>query len=150
MSRYLVFSDVHGDKLSLSKLKQIASDCDGVIFAGDGYSTLKDFTDKPIYAVGGNCDLSGAPEIITEIDGAKILLTHGHRYGVKSSLLSLSLRTRELECSVAVFGHTHTPFCSYENGVFMLNPGASSGHTRTYAILTLENGIAKADINKLN
>lgn len=149
MSRFLVFSDVHGDKLSLLKLKQIANECDGVIFAGDGYSALKDFTDKPVFAVGGNCDLSGAPEIVTEIEGAKILLTHGHRYGVKSSLLSLTLRARELECTVAIFGHTHQPFCSIENGVFMLNPGASSGHVRTYAILTVENGVAQADVTKL-
>jgi putative phosphoesterase len=144
---YLVFSDVHGDKLSLFKLKELAKEHDGVIFAGDGLSGLKDFTDKPLYVVGGNCDFGGAPEIVTSIDGVRILITHGHRYGVKTSPLSLSLRARELMCDVAIFGHTHDLLCAYEGGVFMLNPGASSGHGRkTYAVLYIDGKKLDANI----
>jgi len=147
MNNYIVFSDIHGDKASLMKLKDIAAQADGVFFAGDGVSALRNFTDKELYAVGGNCDLFGPPETVVEIEGTRIFLTHGHKYGVKSSLLSLTLRARELECQAAIFGHTHIPFCAYENGIFLLNPGASSGYGRkTYARLTVENGKFKADV----
>ncbi len=147
---YLVFSDIHGDRLSLEKLKAIAKNHDGVFFAGDGLSGLKDFTDKEIYAVGGNCHFGGAPEMIVKIDGVKILLTHGHKYSVKSSLLSLTLRAREQGCDVAIFGHTHDSLCGYENGVLLLNPGVSSGYGRkTFAILYIENGKVDVDIHTI-
>lgn len=149
VKKYIVFSDIHSDKHSLLKIKQLAEKCDGVFFAGDGYSLAKTI-DGELYAVGGNCDLGGSPELVAEIEGVRVLLTHGHRYGVKSSLLSLTLRARELDCSLAIFGHTHIPFCSYENGVFLLNPGTCSGFGRkTYATLTLDNGIVKADVHDL-
>ena len=149
MLKYIVFSDIHGDGSSLIKIKKLISEYDGVFFAGDGYSLAKAL-DTEMYAVGGNCDLSGAPELIVETEGIKILLTHGHRYGVKSSLLSLTLRARELGCSAAIFGHTHQPFCTYENGIFLLNPGSCSGWGRkTYAILTLDNGSVTADVLEL-
>lgn len=147
---YLVFSDVHGDKISLMKLKEFAKHNDGVFFAGDGLSGLKNFTDKELYAVGGNCDFGGAPEIITSIDGVRIMLTHGHRYGVKTSLLSLTLRAKEQSCAVAIFGHTHEPLCGYENGVLLLNPGASSGYgKKTYALLYIEDGKVGAEIHTI-
>lgn len=149
MRTYIVFSDIHSDKHSLSKIKELVAKCDGVFFAGDGYSLAKTLGGE-LYAVGGNCDLGGSPELVAEIEGVRILLTHGHRYGVKSSLLSLTLRAKEFNCSLAIFGHTHMPFCSQENGVFLLNPGACSGFGRkTYATLTLDNGIVKSDVHDL-
>ena len=147
MKKYIVFSDVHGDLASLQKIEALTTQADGAFFAGDGYSMVEDLTDKELYAVGGNCDIIGAPEIVTEIDGVRILLTHGHKYGVKNSLLPLTLRAKELDCAVAIFGHTHQPFCSIENGVFLLNPGACSGWGRkTYATLMIDNGTANADV----
>ena len=150
MKSYLVFSDVHGDKLSLQKINTLAKQYDGVFFAGDGYSAVKSMQVSELYAVGGNCDIFGSPELVTEIEGVRILLTHGHKYGVKNSLLSLTLRAKELNCQLAVFGHTHEPFCAYENGVFLLNPGASSDWGRkTYGVFTLYNGKIQADVKKL-
>ena len=150
MLKYIIFSDLHGDKLSLMKIKNLAKQANGVFFAGDGYSAVKSLDENELYAVGGNCDIGGAPEMVIEIDGARILLTHGHKYGVKSSLLALTLRAKELDCTAVIFGHTHQPFCSYENDVFLLNPGASSGYGRkTYALMTIDNGNIKADVLEL-
>ena len=152
IKRYIVFSDIHGDKRVYKELKGYTEGNDGAFFAGDGLSMLKDFTDKDLFAVGGNCDLGGAPEIVTEIEGVRVLLTHGHKYGVKGSLLSLKLRAAELECGAVIFGHTHQPLCSYEGGILFLNPGTCSdfGSGGTYAILTLDNGTARADISRTN
>ena len=150
MSTYIVFSDIHGDRMSLQKLKKIAERADGVFFAGDGYSMVKELDSSKLYAVGGNCDFKGGAEVIAEIDGVRILLTHGHMYGVKSSLLSLTMRARELDCSVAIFGHTHEPLLSYENGILLINPGASSGYGRkSYAFMHIENGDIKVDMKEL-
>ena len=147
MKSYLVFSDVHGDVGSFFKLAEIAKEHDGVLFAGDGYTTVKELPLENVYAVGGNCDFCGPTEIIVSIDGVRILLTHGHKYGVKASLLSLSFRARELNCHVAVFGHTHEPFCAYEGGVMLLNPGASSGYGRkTYGVLYIKDGKPDANV----
>ena len=59
-----------------------------------------------------------------ELCGARILLAHGDRYGVKSSLTRLSYRAEELACQAAFFGHTHRAFCGYVGGALLLNPGA--------------------------
>jgi putative phosphoesterase len=150
MKSYLVFSDIHNDPVSLMKLRGIAKEHDGVIFAGDGLSLAKEIQKEPLFAVGGNCDFGGDIEGILKIDGVRILLTHGHKYGVKSSLLSLSYRASELMCSVAIFGHTHEPFCAYEGNVMMLNPGACSGYgQKTYGILYIRDGKPDADVFKL-
>ena len=117
----------------------------------------------PVYAVPGNCDTdlanSGQPqqslsilktsdpavgEIINrphaliEIAGVKILITHGHRYNVKSSYMSLCYKAREMGADACLFGHTHIP-CEfdYENIKF-LNPG-SVKYGKTYGILTIDN-----------
>ena len=59
-----------------------------------------------------------------ELGGARILLAHGDRYGVKTSLTHLSYRAEELACQAAFFGHTHRAFCGYVGGALLLNPGA--------------------------
>ena len=77
--------------------------------------------------VRGNCDspLCPAPaERVEALGGARILLAHGDRYGVKSSLTRLSYRAEELACQAAFFGHTHRAFCGYVGGALLLNPGA--------------------------
>ena len=77
--------------------------------------------------VRGNCDspLCPAPaERVEALGGARILLAHGDRYGVKTSLTRLSYRAEELACQAAFFGHTHRAFCGYVGGALLLNPGA--------------------------
>ena len=66
----------------------------------------------------------------------KILLTHGHRYGVKTDLLSLALRAEELGCRLVFFGHTHTAEIVEHGAVTLVNPGSlthPSFGTPTYA-----------------
>ncbi len=150
MKSYIVFSDIHGDLRSFYPLKERIKDHDGAFFAGDGISTIEGITEKELYAVRGNCDYSGEIERVTEIDGVRILLTHGHAYKVKSDLLLLLYRARELNCRVAIFGHTHIPYIRQEDGVLLINPGACSGWgEKTHAILYLENGKASAIINNI-
>ena len=151
MKSYVVFSDIHGDVYAKKILQKYVEGSDGAFFAGDGISGLNDFTKKPFYAVKGNCDLIGEEEKIIEIDGVKILLTHGQLYGVKSSYLRLIYRAKELGVNVVIFGHTHLPLIMQEEEVLLLNPGSCSiyGAQKTFINLFISNNKASAIINQL-
>ena len=61
-----------------------------------------------------------------EIVGHKILLTHGHYYGVSMGPEGLADEARSRGCDMAMFGHTHKPFLGEIGGVMVLNPGSLS------------------------
>ena len=94
--RVLVVSDSHGMIGRLENILMAAEaegPLDAVIHLGDGYCDLDEFAQNglpPRYQVAGNCDLGrdGQQEIIT-LSGARLLLTHGHRYQVRQGVESL-------------------------------------------------------------
>ena len=151
MKNFLIFSDIHGDRESLQKIKKYASDCSGVFFAGDGLHGIGEITDKPFYAVRGNCDFFGEEQKVVEIDGVKILLTHGHLYGVKSGYLNILMKAKELGVQVVIFGHTHFAEIFNEDGILFINPGSCSVYAskKTCAFLFISNGKPSAYINDL-
>ena len=132
MLRYMVLSDSHRAGGWLARAAEVYAQggFDGVIHLGDVHADARRFAElagtMPL-CVRGNCDspLCPAPaERAEELCGARILLAHGDRYGVKSSLTRLSYRAEELACQAAFFGHTHRAFCGYVGGALLLNPGA--------------------------
>ena len=132
MLRYMLLSDSHRAGIWLARAAEIYAQggFDGVIHLGDVHADARRFAElagtTPL-CVRGNCDspLCPAPaERVEELGGARILLAHGDRYGVKSSLTRLSYRAEELACQAAFFGHTHRAFCGYVGGALLLNPGA--------------------------
>ena len=131
MSVLYAISDTHGDTQNYIKLLELTKDADVYAHLGDYLrdgNKLKDITLKPTYAVKGNGDFSGGElEEIINVGGMRVLLTHGHRYGVKSGLMQLMYRALELECSAAVYGHTHIPDITFQNGVYLICPGTLSG-----------------------
>lgn len=130
-----IFSDSHGKKELVAKLYESVQ-ADAYLFCGDGLGDIHCIPEK-VYAVAGNCDWgSDLPDVqVLELGGRRILLTHGHRYRVKSDLYRLSLAAREEQAEVAVFGHTHIPARVQEEGLLMLNPGALSGRPHTCLVL---------------
>lgn len=127
MKTIFAFSDIHERQLSPALLA-IAQESDFVFFLGDGAARIGDLAlHKGFYGVAGNCDFLPLPEeTVIETEGLKILLTHGHRYGVKSDLLSLSLRAEELGCRLVFYGHTHIPEVTEHGAVTLVNPGSLS------------------------
>lgn len=132
MFRYMVLSDSHRAGGWLARAAEVYAQggFDGVIHLGDVHADARRFAElagtTPL-CVRGNCDspLCPAPaERVEALGGARILLAHGDRYGVKSSLTRLSYRAEELACQAAFFGHTHRAFCGYVGGALLLNPGA--------------------------
>ena len=137
--KLIVVSDTHGRAGRMKQIKERHPDADGLLFLGDGASEMRRFdTLYPLYyAVRGNCDVASRldDEQVVSLGGVDVLLAHGHLWRVKWDLLRLALRAREVGARVALFGHTHQPLATYEQGVFLMNPGALE--RGSYAVLTL-------------
>lgn len=63
---------------------------------------------------------------VMELEGKRILMTHGHRYGVKSGYLRAVYAAKEQQADILLFGHTHRAECFQEEGLWVLNPGAAA------------------------
>ena len=145
MKTLIVISDTHGNKKGVEKLKPLFFENDYAVHLGDGFSDFKEiFNEVPekCYFCKGNCDFFAAlpEEGILEIERVRILYCHGHRYGVKGTLASLAKRAKELDCTVALYGHTHLPAIKELGGVTLVNPGSLRfcvGEGGSYAYLVI-------------
>lgn len=139
--RWLVLSDVHGQVGALERVLELHPTAD-VIFLGDGLREVEDAADRypnrRFILVPGNCDWSSRlPATRVELLGGKrFFITHGHKYGVKYDLYSLQLAAKERQADVVLFGHTHTPYETYEDGMYFLNPG-SLGYGESYGYVDI-------------
>lgn len=130
--KILVISDTHGHIEEVVKYIQIHNDVlDAIWHLGDHYKDAQrigKMTGRTIVGVRGNCDghSEAEDEAILEVAGHRVLLTHGHHYGVKYSLLRLHLRALEGQFQLVCFGHTHVAAEFFEGGVTFLNPGSAS------------------------
>ncbi|MGB9809200.1 MAG: metallophosphoesterase [Caldanaerobacter sp.] len=142
-----VISDTHGMlTLVRKKLKELKG-IDYIFHlgdhAGDGIELAKEFNISLEY-VKGNCDFPTKDEIdkIVEVEGKKILLTHGHRYYVKYEYDTILERGKELGVDAIFFGHTHVPMISKHENILLLNPGSPSlpreGSKKTIALVTID------------
>lgn len=120
----LVFSDSHGNRRAL--LRAVARQLelpprerpDYLLFLGDGVSDFEslatyDLSGASLLAVKGNCDAWGAsdlPEIREAVfANYRAVLTHGHRFSVKSDLTEAVRYAAEVQADLLLFGHTHIP-----------------------------------------
>ena len=94
--------------------------------------------------VPGNCDYfrsSRETEKLLFLEDKRVLLCHGHTYGVKQSLLAAGLAAEERNLDLFLFGHTHKPLVDMRGKTLFLNPGSIGDYARpTYGVVTLENG----------
>ena len=127
--RILVLSDSHGDAVSMRMAIQNSSP-DVVIFLGDGMRdwelNLPYIKCRKTAAVKGNCDLYHEYPVktIEELEGKRIYCTHGYMEGVKYGIEALKKCAREENADIVLYGHTHTAYSSYDNGLYILNPGS--------------------------
>ncbi len=129
--RILAFSDIHGNPFSVENAILIHPEASAVIFLGDGerdFDRLLHLLDgKKVYSVCGNCDLSSTlpDELFETIGGIKILLMHGHKYNVKYGDGAAVDRAKKINARILLYGHTHSPVTRYEDGLYIMNPGAA-------------------------
>lgn len=153
MDTIVAFSDSHGFPLP-AKLVDVASESKHVFFLGDGLRGLGGILcHKGFVGVKGNCDsVAFQDEAIINIDGVKILLTHGNKYHVKRDLLEISLRAKELNCPLVLYGHTHFADITEYDGTTFICPGStysSANGAPSYAYIVVHNGNFTAKIVNL-
>ena len=157
MAKYLtVISDSHGARSNLSRLVPDCMVSDKIVFLGDGISDLIElfeFEDK-IVKVAGNCDFLSRERKtkVFTLGGVVFLAVHGDEYGVKTSLSRLKTVAKSFGAKVVLYGHTHIPKISEENGITFINPGSISGRGtfETFAFISIEDEIVEAKIIPLN
>ena len=79
-------------------------------------------------------------EDVIEVEENKILVTHGHYYGVSMAFDQLAEAARSRGCNAAFFGHIHVPVVEKEAGVLLVNPGSLAyprqrGRRPSYAVM---------------
>lgn len=133
--RIIVISDTHGFYNRLYSIVMRNPKADAFIHLGDCVDECRDllrnFPDLAgkFFYVRGNCDYGSDAPVFKTIDiapGHRIFATHGDRFGVKYDLGTLITTAKENECDIALFGHTHERLCTYEDGVYIMNPGSAA------------------------
>ncbi|NLC76417.1 MAG: metallophosphoesterase [Clostridia bacterium] len=159
MIRLGILSDTHRELGAGARaIKQMGSiDC--LLHGGDHYGDARELarlTKVPVEAVNGNCDwfsIGGPEELVLQFEKVRILLTHGHRYRVKSGYELLLERALQLGVTAAVFGHTHQACLRWEKGVLLFNPGSPAsprGGKPTFGILTVDGDTVNGELLELN
>jgi uncharacterized protein len=140
--KLLIVSDSHGSKAEVKELQEKYKDeVDALIHCGDSELAADDKVISEYYMVRGNCDMENnfPNQLVKEIKGKKIFITHGHLYNIKMSLMNLQYKAKENRADFVFFGHSHTLGAEMIDGILFLNPGSillPRGRTeRTYALV---------------
>ncbi|RID86385.1 metallophosphoesterase [Peribacillus asahii] len=144
--KVLVMSDSHGltDEISIIAERH-KHEVVSMIHCGDSELMKEDPLMMEWTAVRGNCDrdMTYPNDIVEEIADQKFLITHGHLYNVKMTLLSISYRSEETDAKIICFGHSHAAGSELIDGRLYVNPGSirqpRGRKEKTYAILDIIN-----------
>lgn len=142
--RILVVSDSHGDVNRLRLAIEQQPTAQLIIYLGDGLRDLDSIQIKtPLIKVKGNCDLASleAIKFVERVCGNQIIYcTHGHAEHVKHTTSELIREAKSVNADIALYGHTHNPVTTYQDGLWLVNPG--SVKQGRYAVVdVVENGI---------
>ena len=153
-----VFSDTHGYLGSIEKCIKVAKEHDYFFHLGDNLRDaiqIETMSGKKGYKVLGNTDfgVEGEETIIFTLEGKKILLTHGHRFGVKSGIDRISYYCEENHIDIAVFGHTHVPLEATIGQKLYFNPGSAAlprgRYKASYGLIKISSGSISTKIIEL-
>lgn len=97
----------------------------------------------PYERVAGNNDFSTVYpyEKMLNLNGKKVFICHGHTKRVKFGTQEIVDFCKKQNVDLCLFGHTHFAVNTYDDGLYILNPGAVC--MGEYALVDIEkNGIA--------
>ncbi len=149
-----ILSDLHEDGYHRRLLLEKMGKLDSLLFLGDmtrdaddlyAYSLAQE-PFIPFWSVRGNNNFTSTEpdELTVEIGGKRIFMTHGHLYGVRIGVQNLVARAKQAGADVALYGHTHIPFCDYVDNILVINPGpgGSYGYEGKHmgCVILIENG----------
>jgi putative phosphoesterase len=145
-----IIADTHG--LLRPEVFEAFAEVDHILHAGDiGPPELLAELEAiaPVTAVYGNTDgweiRQRCPQVASvELDGFRIVVTHGDQFGVPSGEV---LHAEFPDAEILLYGHTHRPvLTTVDLTVTVMNPGAAGRKTKdglppSVGILELEPGI---------
>lgn len=122
----LVMSDTHGDSHVIEKVREFYPNVDAMIHCGDSELSFSHVALDGMKKVRGNCDADAAfpNELVFDAGDVTFFVTHGHLFNVKTSILSLSYRAKEVGAKIACFGHSHMLGAEMIDDVLFINPGS--------------------------
>lgn len=142
--KLLIISDTHGNAHAIERIiKKHHNDHQHVFHCGDSELSSHDPVLKNIHIVRGNCDYDAnlPNERLIEIEQTRIYITHGHLYGVKSSLTRLHEKAQSMNANVVLYGHSHIANAEIMDDILYVNPGSIAyprgSKNPTYCIITL-------------
>lgn len=129
--RIIVISDTHRQQIDLIHSLIDLQKPDVILHLGDnvedGENLSKIFGIETIIVKGNGDFNSDYPyDRILDLAGKRIFMTHGHRYNVKNSYMSLYYKGLEVKADMVLYGHTHVPLNVNEKGMIIMNPGSPS------------------------
>ena len=141
--KILVLSDSHGN---ISNMLQAAERESPrlILHLGDCWRDGERLHDRlpelSLEQVPGNCDFRGSQptERLLFLGDMRILMCHGHTYGVKSGMGGAIAAARAQRVDALLFGHTHEAFCDLLEDLWVMNPGSiGSLLSPTYGIIRI-------------
>lgn len=157
MYKALILSDNHGKEKELATIINNHQDVHLKIHCGDSELSAHSAYLKDFVAVRGNCDFDDRfpLEEVIDLHGIRFLISHGHLYNIKSSLLQLQYRALEVEANIVCFGHSHIAYFDKHHNQTFVNPGSihspRDGREPTYCIVSWkDNGEIKVQYYYLN
>jgi len=158
--KILVLSDSHG---IIGQMERVVAKMEPhvacVMFLGDYLRDIErvanNFPDVIFHWVPGNCDfMSDAPrELMVEIAGKKVWMSHGDRFGVKSSYGHIEAAAATRGADICLFGHSHIASSYEKNGILFLNPGSISEPRgpkgKSYAVVEILGNVVLSKVVEL-
>ena len=152
--KLLIFSDSHGDAGTMIDIAEQERPNE-IFHLGDCVRDAETLSytcpGTPVIMVPGNCDgwTGMSDRLLLEREGVRILLTHGHRWHVKSGAGGALADARACGAQILLYGHTHQAVCSREeDGLWRINPGTVGGvyAPATYGVIVLDKGTVTCEI----
>ncbi len=144
--KIIAFSDAHGNKGVINRIINYNPDADYIISLGDSELSYDFLQDLDIIAIKGNYprDPGFAYEGELDIEGKKVYLTHGHKFGVHRKLTKLSSHGLKHGYDLVLYGHTHIAKVDKVGIMYLVNPGSIKSPRNSiapsYVVITLEDG----------
>ncbi len=151
--KILIVSDTHGSLKGLEAAIAAEGSLDWILHMGDVDRQENEIAklagSSRLACVRGNNDYYTqlSDELLLEIGGYKIWMTHGHRYQVYSGTDMLKNVGIMKGADIVMYGHTHCPLIEIdeENKITVINPGSVSqprqiGRQPSYIVMVIEEG----------
>lgn len=147
--KLLLVSDTHGREETLEQALEREKP-DFLCHMGDvegAEDYIRGITKCPLAMVSGNNDFYTDlnPEVLFELEGFKIFMTHGHYYYLYGGTDHLKSVGLQKGADIVLYGHTHRPSLEIDQDIILANPGSltyprQEKRRPSYMILWLKKG----------